>query len=50
VVDITDYDPSILDINSREVYEMILNGKSGWEDMLPESTTQLIKENNLFKE
>jgi hypothetical protein len=50
VVDITDYDPSILDINSREVYEMILDGKSGWEDMLPESTTQLIKKNNLFKE
>ena len=50
VVDIIDYDPSTLDINSREVYQMILDGKSGWENMLPESTAQLIKENNLFKE
>ncbi len=49
VVDITDYDPSVLDINSREVHQMILDGKSGWENMLPESTTQLIKDNNLFK-
>lgn len=50
VVDITDYDPSILDINSRDVYQMIIDGKSGWENMLPESTTQLIKEKNLFRE
>ena len=49
VVDITDYDPAILDINSREAYQMILDGKSGWETMLPESTTQLIKENNFFR-
>ncbi|WP_034917292.1 hypothetical protein [Gillisia sp. CAL575] len=49
VVDITDYDPSTLDINSREVYQMILDGKSGWENMLPEITTQLIKKNNLFR-
>ncbi len=49
VVDITDYDPSILDINSREVYQMILDGNSGWEHMLPESTTQIIKEENLFR-
>ncbi|WP_010230326.1 hypothetical protein [Gillisia marina] len=50
VVDITDYDPSILDINSREVYQMILDGKSGWEHMLPENTTKIIKEKNLFRE
>ncbi|TVZ25516.1 hypothetical protein JM83_0439 [Gillisia sp. Hel_I_86] len=50
VVDITDYDPSVLDINSREVYQMIVDGKSGWESMLPESTTQIIKEKNLFRE
>jgi hypothetical protein len=49
VVDITDYEPSILDINSREVYQMILDGKSGWEKLLPESTAQLIKEKNLFR-
>ncbi|RKS56043.1 hypothetical protein BC962_1020 [Gillisia mitskevichiae] len=49
VVDITDYDPSTLDINSREVYQLIVDGKTGWENMLPESTTQLIKEKNLFR-
>lgn len=48
VVDITDYDPSILDIYSREVLQMIAEGKSGWEEMLPERTTAMIKEYNLF--
>ncbi len=48
VVDITEYDPNILDIYSREVLQMIANGKSGWEDMLPEKTTEMIKEYNLF--
>ena len=49
VVDITDYDPEILDIYSREVFQMITEGKSGWEDMLPEETTRMIKENNMFQ-
>ena len=48
VVDITQYDPEILDIYSREVLQMIAEGKSGWEDMLPEKTTAMIKEHNLF--
>lgn len=48
VIDITDYDPEILDIYSREVFQMISEGKSGWEDMLPEETTNMIKENNMF--
>ncbi|MFO7720837.1 MAG: TonB-dependent receptor [Gillisia sp.] len=49
VIDITDYDPEILDIYSREVFQMITEGKSGWEDMLPPETTSMIKENNMFK-
>ena len=49
VVDITDYDPSILEINSRDVHQQIIEGKSGWEEMLPENTTKLIKEENLFR-
>lgn len=49
VVDITDYDPAILDIYSREVYRMISEGESGWEDMLPQDTTAMIKEKNMFK-
>ncbi len=49
VVDITNYDPEILDISSREVYQMISEGQSGWEAMLPESTTTMIRENNMFR-
>lgn len=49
VVDITDYDPAILDIYSREVYRMISEGEGGWEDMLPEATTAMIKNKNMFK-
>lgn len=48
VVDIKNYDPEILDIYSREVLQMIAEGKSGWEEMLPEKTTAMIKEHNLF--
>jgi hypothetical protein len=48
VVDIQDYDPNILDIYSREVLQMIASGQSGWEEMLPEKTTAMIKEHNLF--
>ncbi|HSI68614.1 MAG TPA: hypothetical protein VK941_00155 [Gillisia sp.] len=49
VVDITDYDPEILDIYSREVYGMIQEGKQGWENMLPESVTAMIKEKQMFR-
>lgn len=49
VVDITDYDPEILDIYSREVHKMIVEGQPGWEKMLPETTTKMIKEKNLFR-
>lgn len=49
VVDIKDYNPDILDIYSREVHQMIMEGKSGWEDMLPENTTEMIKAKNLFR-
>lgn len=48
VVDIKNYDPNILDIYSREVLQMINEGKEGWEEMLPEKTTAMIKEHNLF--
>jgi hypothetical protein len=48
VEDIENYNPEILDVYSREVLQMISEGKEGWEDMLPEKTTKMIKENNLF--
>ncbi|HSP82104.1 MAG TPA: hypothetical protein VLN72_00065 [Gillisia sp.] len=48
VVDIANYDPEILSIFSREVLQMITEGKTGWEDMLPERTSAMIKEQHLF--
>ena len=48
VVDITDYNKSYLNIYSKEVLELINKGKQGWETMLPEKVSQLIKEKNLF--
>ena len=49
VVDIKDYDPEILTIFSREVLRMISHGEEGWENMLPENTGNLIKEQHLFE-
>ena len=48
VVDITDYDPSILSVFSRTVLKMIAQGEDGWETMLPEGVSRLIKEKSLF--
>lgn len=48
VLDIENYDPTILEIFSREVLKMISNGKPGWENMLPSGIAELIKEHNLF--
>src|SRR5690606_2401096 len=49
VVDIADYDPEIIDIHSKKVLQMIVEGKSGWEHMLPETATAIIKEKKLFR-
>ena len=32
VVDITDYEPKVLDIHSREVHQMIVDGEEGWDE------------------
>ena len=48
VVDIQDYDPTIMDIFSREVLQMITEGEEGWEEMLPPETAEMIKSQNLF--
>lgn len=50
VVDITDYEPKVLDIHSRQVHQMIVDGEEGWEKMIPEKTAKMIKEKNLFKD
>jgi len=48
VVDITEYDPKSLTVFSRTVLKMIHEGKPGWEAMLPEGVSKLIKEQSLF--
>ena len=48
VVDITDYDDTILAIFSRTVLKMIADGNDEWEAMLPEGVAKLIKEKSLF--
>ncbi|WP_405292866.1 TonB-dependent receptor [Algibacter sp. Ld11] len=48
VIDIEDYDESIMNIFSREILNKIANGESGWESMVPEGTEDLIKEYRLF--
>ena len=46
--DITDYDPKLMDIFSREVLQKIQNNNSGWEKDLPDLLPEMIKENNFF--
>ncbi|KJD36034.1 nicotinate-nucleotide adenylyltransferase [Tamlana sedimentorum] len=48
VIDIEEYDTSIMNIFSREILKMISNGETGWEDMVPEGTAELIKDYRLF--
>ncbi len=48
VVDIKDYDASVLSIFSREVLNMIADGRMGWKNMLPDGIADLIKDYRLF--
>lgn len=48
MLDIKDFNPDILDILSRNVLKMIVNGEKGWEEMLPEGIPKIIKEERLF--
>ena len=48
LVDINNFDKEILDIFSRTVLKMILNGEEGWEEMLPEGIAETIKQKRLF--
>ena len=48
VIDIEEYDTSIMNIFSRQILKMITNGEHGWEDMVPEGTADLIKDYRLF--
>ena len=46
--DIEDYDPSILNIWSREVLRQIKAGEQGWEESLPTFVDEVIKKKGLF--
>lgn len=48
VVDITDYDPTTLNVFSRKVLSMIASGEEGWQSMLPKGVSSLIMEKSLF--
>lgn len=48
VVDIKDYNHDILSIFSEIVRKMIAEGKAGWEGMLPEGISEIIKSHHLF--
>jgi len=48
VLDIEEFNPEILHIFSREVLQLISDGKDNWEEMLPEGVSKIIKEKKLF--
>ena len=48
MLDIKDFNPEIMDILSRTVFNMISTGEEGWEEMLPPGISDTIKEQRLF--
>ena len=48
VIDIENYDPTILNVFSRKALKMITDGEEGWQEMLPEGISEIIKEDRLF--
>ena len=48
MLDIKDYNPEILDVFSRKVLKMIGDCEEGWEEMLPEGVSEIIKDQRLF--
>jgi hypothetical protein len=48
LVDITNFDPNVLHIFSKQVLDMIRSGKDGWEEMVPPYVDNMIKDNRLF--
>jgi hypothetical protein len=48
VINIKDFDPTVLHIFSREVLRMIEAGEPGWNALLPPGIAELMEEMNLF--
>jgi hypothetical protein len=48
IAPIVGFDPSIMDIFSRDVLAKIERGETGWEKAVPDKVAALIKERHLF--
>jgi hypothetical protein len=48
IAPIVGFDPSVMDVFSRDVLSKIHNGESGWESAVPAKLATLIKERHLF--
>jgi hypothetical protein len=48
ITNIENYDPNVLHIFSKEVLQMIREGRSGWEELVPPYVDNMIKDNKLF--
>jgi hypothetical protein len=48
VVPVVGYNSSLMEIFSRDILARIQTGKSGWEKMVPEKASEIIKERHLF--
>ncbi|MDB5282198.1 MAG: hypothetical protein JWO06_1273 [Bacteroidota bacterium] len=48
LVDLEGYDPKVLQIFSPNVIQMIKSGEPGWEEMVPDTVADIVKERCLF--
>ena len=48
LINIENFDPKILNVFSRTILDMIAKSEKGWEEMVPEGISELIKSNHLF--
>jgi hypothetical protein len=49
IVDVAEFDPTILHIYHKDVLRLIRNGEPGWETMVPETVAQLIRQKKLLE-
>ena len=49
IVNIDKFNANILNIFSHNVFKMIQGGESGWENMVPKNTIEIIKSKHLFE-
>ncbi|APG61040.1 nicotinate-nucleotide adenylyltransferase [Christiangramia salexigens] len=49
VIDIQNYDPDLLDTPPKKAYDLIMDGDSHWESLVPAKPAKMIRENNMFR-